>query len=213
VVERVGKQGFGVMLAPVPLSGLWIAVNDEEHHQDWTPVAHSEVIGGEPRGQERLVFQYAKMLGLGRWWVTRVRMNDDLFALSGGALWEFWWQDELTAADPDAPPVNAVSKDIAPIAMSRGAWLLSPIADDCTLVELFSWSEAGGGVGALESLVIERSLRLTMKGMLRAAREHAPTAHATTPFYRPDGSLLGAPSLVETAGPAVGQPAGGPGGR
>ena len=66
------------------------AVNDEDHYaQDgYLPVLHSEVIGGTSRGQERVLFQYFKRAGVGRWWIDQVEMSEGLFVESGSMLWE-----------------------------------------------------------------------------------------------------------------------------
>jgi hypothetical protein len=189
-VDRVGKKGYGVLVTEVPRESFWRAVNDEARHAEYTPVDGSAVVGGTPRGTERLVFQYAKMLGVGRWWVTRVRMNGELFQASHGRIWESWWEDELDAADRSSPPVAEVAGKLEPIEMSRGSWLLADLGGGCTLVELFSWSEAGGVAGAFEALAVERSLRATLEGMRGFADENPVPEGARPPFVLPDGSRL-----------------------
>ena len=190
-VDRVKKKGFGVLVTELPFEQWWQALNDENRHAGYVPVGHSEVLGGTVRGENRVVFQYAKLFGTGRWWVSRVRMNAELFRTSDGRMWEFWWKDEFEAFDAELPPVSEVSDDLPPIEWSRGSWMLVSLGDGCTLVELFNWTRAGGTVGALEGLATSRSLRSTLNGIRRLADELDPEIpELDPPFIRPDGSRL-----------------------
>lgn len=190
---REGQKGFGVVLAEMPIESLWAALNDEPHHAldgGYFPVRHSEVIGGTPRGPTRLLFQYFKKLGVGRWWVSRVQMNRELFEESGGALWELHWEGRMDEVDPTAPPMNMVSADMSAVLETRGAWLMLPLADRCTLVEYFTWSDPGGFVGATQWLLAGRVLRSTLQGLMRMAEEHVALPHPDARFVRPDGTPL-----------------------
>ena len=60
----------------------------------------------------------------------------------------------------------------------------------CTLVEYFVWSDPGGFLGKTQSLFAARSIRETLSGLARLAREHFPAPHPAPPFVRPDGSPL-----------------------
>ena len=186
-------RGFAVMVAPLPVERLWMALNDEDHHaldDGYLPVKYSEVIEGTPRGASRLLFQYYQRMGVGRWWVSRVWMNRELYERTGGAMWEVLWEDRTDEVDPALPPMNRVSSRLRPIRQSKGAWLLVPIAPECTLIEHFSWSEPGGMAGALRALVIDGALRDTAVGLARMATEHVGTPHAGASFVRPDGTPL-----------------------
>jgi hypothetical protein len=108
-------------------------------------------------------------------------MNGELFEASGGALWEVVWGDDMEGLE--GPPVDD-PPDLSPVKRTRGAWLLVPLAEDCTLVEHFNWSEPGGFVGMMQGLVLGRALR------------EYRTTPAGPPFVRPDGSPLVPPAAV-----------------
>jgi hypothetical protein len=193
VVGRRGKQGHGVLVVELPAMDFWKAINDEDHQAldgGYVPVGHSEVIGGVPRGSSRLLFQYYQQWGVGRWWVSRVRINPELYAKSDGRMWEVTWEDEIDGVDPSVPPMSLVSSKIDRLDASRGAWLLVPLADRCTLVEHFSWTEPGGVAGALAPMRIKSALRQTLLGLERMAREHIPLSDPDHRFVGPDGNEL-----------------------
>jgi hypothetical protein len=191
---REGNRGEGVIVAEVPVAAIWKALNDENRHGEAgspIPVRHSEVIEGRPRGESRVIFQYAKQMGFGRWWVSRVWMNRELFESSGGQLWELLWEDQTSEADPDAPPMNRISGDLDPVQQSQGAWLLVPLAEACTLVEYFNWSDPGGGlVGFAQPMIFSKGLRRTVAGMVELADEYRATTKDGHAFLLPDGSPL-----------------------
>lgn len=190
VTERHGKEGRGVVIAAVAAEKLWLALNDEDHQVSggYVPLRHSQVLEGESHGSGRLIFQYFKKAGLGRWWISTVEMNRELWRASEGGLWELHWEDRIretdygdvvAAADPGVPPLEA----------SRGAWLLVPMGKQCTVLEYTTWSDPGGFLGLAQSLVARRALRDTLRGIVRMATEHSVEPH-DEPFVRPDGSLL-----------------------
>jgi len=194
VAAREGDRGFGVMFAERPIKLVWKALNDEEHHAldgPYVPVRRSEVIDGTPRGESRLLFQSFEKFGIGRWWVSRVWLNRELFESSGGRMWEIVWEDRMAEVDRTKPPVSQVASRIRAIERSRGSWLLVPIADRCTLVEHFSWTDPGGFVGATQALVAKKAIRDTVEGVVRLADDHVATVpHTDPPFVRPDGTSL-----------------------
>jgi hypothetical protein len=187
---RVGQTGYGAMIIEIPVERVWMALNDEDHHAGELPVRHSEVIEGRPRGPSRVLFQYFKKWGMGRWWVSRVTMNRELFESSGGVLWELWWRDVLDLVDPTRPPINEVSGDLKPILSSYGSWVLIPLGDSCTQVEYFNTTDPGGAIGATQRLMIARTIRSTMQGISRLAQEHVTLPHDDAMFQRPDGTPL-----------------------
>ena len=191
-VSREGKRGFAVTVARLPVEMLWMALNDEDAHDlegDYLPLEHSEVIGGTPRGSTRLLFQYAKKMGVGRWWVSRVSADRELYLASQGRLWQVVWQEDLGAVDPHKPPISEASSRMPAISLTRGAWLLVPLAQDCTLVEHFSHNDPGGAVETIQFLVMSKALRDTVQGMVRLAQDHYTPADAAS-FTKPDGSPL-----------------------
>jgi hypothetical protein len=191
VTERDGKKGFGVVVADLPVEALWKAVNDEDAQDegDYLPIDRSEVVRGTPRGLERWVFQSGERMGLGRWWITRTTMNGALFEASGGRLWESAWEDDMAHLESKTAPVED-PPDLSPIEWSRGAWLLVPLGEGCTVVEHFSWSSPGGFVGFMSGLVLGKALTQTVEGAVRMARERYQGPVDGPPFVRPDGSPL-----------------------
>lgn len=188
-----GKTVWGVMVTEHPVDAIWKALNDEPHHAidgDYIPVRHSEIIDGTPRGESRLLFQYFKKAGVGRWWVSRVEMNERLYKDSEGKIWELTWTDVQDELDASQPPMNTVSDAMPRIEGSYGAWFLVPIGDRCTLVEYFNHTEPGGFVSFAQGLLAKKSVRDTLDGMVRLADEHLPAPHPDSVFMRPDGSHL-----------------------
>jgi hypothetical protein len=194
VVRREGKTVQGVRITARPIEILWKALNDEPHHAiddgAYVPVRHSEVVEGTPRGPSRLLFQYFKKAGIGRWWVSRVEMSPELFRASEGALWELRWHDVIDSVDATRPPYNSVSLDTAPLERSYGAWLLVPLAPSCTLVEYFNHTEPGGFVSLAQALLAKSAVRDTLDGIVRLADEHLSEPHPDAVFVRPDGTPL-----------------------
>ncbi len=204
VVHRDGKAGAGVVLAEMPIEPLWVAVSDEGHHAlkpEYMPIEQSTLVSGTPHGADRTVFQYFQRFGVGRWWVTRVQVNAELYARSGGKLWEVWWVDAIDDVDPTLPPMSEVAEDIRPINASEGAWLLSPIADGCTLVEFYTWSDPGGAMALGQSMMAGKTIKTTVRGMLTMAAEHSSLPHDGPPFLKPDGTPLGWPVASGSADP------------
>jgi hypothetical protein len=192
--SREGDKGESVIVAEVPIADLWKALNDENHHADEgspIPVQGSEVIDGRPRGVNRTIFQWAKKFGFGRWWVSNVWMNGELFDASEGRLWELQWKDRSGEVDPASPPMNSVSSDLKPIKSSQGAWLLVPLAESCTLVEYFNWSDPGGGVvGLTKPMVFSRGLRQTAAGVVELGEKYRVALPPGPDFVLPNGKAL-----------------------
>ncbi len=192
--DRDGQKGFGVVLVELPVEVLWRAINDEDAHDEggFLPLRRSQVVGGAPRGTTRRVFQAGEKMGLGRWWLTETTMSAALYEASGGRLWEAAWEADMKSA-AKTPPVDD-PPDLSPIEWSRGAWLLVPLGDRCTLLEHFTWSQPGGFVGLVQGLVLGRALRESVEGMVALAAERYQTPPDGPPFVRPDGTPLSPPA-------------------
>jgi hypothetical protein len=193
LAAKDGKTVWGVMVTDHPIEAIWKAINDEPHHAidgEYVPVRHSEIIDGTPRGESRVLFQYFKKAGVGRWWVSRVEMNEELYRESEGKIWELTWHDIQDDVDATQPPLNSVSGTMTPLEDSYGAWLVVPIADRCTLVEYYNHTEPGGFVSFAQGLLAKKSVRDTLDGIVRLADEHLPAPHPDSIFIRPDGTPL-----------------------
>jgi hypothetical protein len=195
VIDRDGQKGFGVVLVELPVEVLWRAINDEDAHDTpgYLPLSRSEIAGGTPRGTARRVFQAGEKMGLGRWWLTETTMSGALYEASGARLWETAWEADTEALQQKRAPVDD-PPDLSPIEWTRGAWLLVPLGDGCTLLEHFTWSEPGGFVGLVQGMVLGRALRESVEGMVRLAAERYRTPPAGPPFVRPDGTPLSLPA-------------------
>jgi hypothetical protein len=79
--------------------------------------------------------------------------------------------------------------------------LLVPLAEECTLLEHFTWSDPGGFVGMIQGLVLGRALRGSIEGMVRLADERYRALPDGPPFVRPDGTPLRQASFVSESVP------------
>jgi hypothetical protein len=189
--DRDGDVALGVMFAELPIEDLWRAVNDESHHalEGYLPLEHSEVLEGKPRGSSRIVFQWFGRFGVARWWVSRVRMNGELYEASGGRLWEIYWEDQLGADHVRHSPVAEIAAHMPALDSTEGAWLFSRFGSRCTAVEYFARAEPGGVVEMAQILFATKAVRDSLEGLARMASEHLDS-HPALDFRRPDGTLL-----------------------
>jgi hypothetical protein len=195
VVDRDGNVGQGVLISTMPIEILWMAINDEDHYagSGYLPVEFSQVVNGTSRGQQRLLFQFFKRAGVGRWWIDEVVMNQTLYEASEGMLWELRWWDLMETHAESGPPAEFSDLGLFPIQESRGAWLVIPLGDSCTLVEYATLSRPGGLMNLAQLLGSRLVIRETLEGAERLAREHIPRPHAEARFVRPDGTLIARP--------------------
>lgn len=192
---RTGSRVQGVMLVEEPAEAIWQALNDEPHHDegDYLPLRYSEVVGGRPGHSDREVFQYYIKAGFGRWWVNRMELNDELFAMSGGVLWELSWRDVMADYRDSGPPVR-LGASVRGIENTLGAWLLAKVDDRCTLMEYVGDGDPGGLAGALQWMALTRTMRQTMLGIVAMATQHLEEPHPRGLFVRPDGTSMDPPA-------------------
>ena len=191
-VDRSGKLGQAVVVTDIPVEALWMGINDEDHYAegDYLPVEHSEVIEGTPRGESRILFQYFKRSGVGRWWIDEVVMNRELFEESQGALWELRWWDLMEERAADGLPEAYSDLGLSPIKASRGAWLMIPLAESCTLIEYVTISNPGGFLNIASWFAAGHVIKENLEALQRLALEHVPGPHPDERFLRPDGSEI-----------------------
>lgn len=188
---RDGQRVTGVILAPVPAERIWRAINDEEHHAEgFLPVKFSSVVEGTPRGKDRVLFQYYLKAGIGRWWASRVMINDKVHEATKGKIWEIYWHDWMDEVDRERPPLSDVKGKIRPIESSEGSWMLVPIGESCTLVEEYSRSDPGGALGVLQALMAAGAIRDTLVGIVEMAEEHQCLPPLSSGFLGPDARPL-----------------------
>ncbi|UCF66539.1 MAG: hypothetical protein JSV80_12175 [Acidobacteriota bacterium] len=191
--RRRGSRFAGVIVVGLPVEPLWKAVSDEEHFDEdngYLPLAVSRLIDGEPRAVRRTLLQSFNKWGIGRWWVAEARSNAELFERSGGKLWEVRWREQTDRYDASQPPLRELAERFKKLPLNRGAWLLVPVASDCTIVEYVGHQEPGGFIGMMQWLLAKREVRRAMRGMVALATEHIPAVHGEDRFLRPDGSAL-----------------------
>ena len=194
-VDRSGKLGQAVVIAEIPVEALWMAINDEDHYADgdYLPVEHSEVIDGTARGERRILFQYFKRSGVSRWWIDEVVMNRELFEESDGRLWELRWWDLMADRTEDGLPERYSDLGLSPIKESRGAWLMIPVSESCTLIEYVTVSNPGGFLNLAQWFASGHVIRENLEGLQRLATEHIPEPHPESRFLRPDGTVIEGP--------------------
>ena len=199
---REGNKVTGVIVAPVPAEKIWRAINDEEHHAlGFLPVKFSTVVDGRPRGKDRVLFQYYRRAGLGRWWASRIFINSDVHKATKGKIWEVHWHDWMDEVDRSKPPIADVVDDIRAIESSVGAWMLVPLGESCTLIEEYSEADPGGAMGLIHGLVAAGAIRDTLKGIVAMAEQHRCEPAAAVSFLGPDGKPpAGASAKKATAG-------------
>ncbi len=192
MVDRSGKLGQAVVVAELPVEVLWMGINDEDHYAEggYLPVEHSEVIEGTPRGESRILFQYFKRSGVGRWWIDELEMNGELFAQSNGRLWELRWWDLMADRAADGLPAEFSDLGLSPIKGSRGAWLMIPLSESCTLIEYVTVSNPGGFLNIANWFAAGHVIRENLEGLQRLAKEHVTEPHPESTFLRPDGTVI-----------------------
>ena len=191
--DHEGKKGTAVIAVELAVDLVWKAVNDEDHYAlkgSYLPVRYSGVIEGTAHGDRRLLFQYFRQMGIGRWWVTRNWMNRELYESSSGRLWELIWEDEMDGLDRSQLPFDRMGPGVSAVRATRGSWLLVRVADKCTLIEYFSWSEPGGAAALVQGFLIRKLLRRTLLGAVRLAEDHLSSSRSHSGFIRPDGTRL-----------------------
>ncbi len=203
--ERDGRTVHGAMLAELPVALVWQAVSDEEHFdlndERYMPLVRSEVVDRSDDGIRKTVFQTFSKFGISRWWLSEVTVSRELFATSGGAIWEVSWADVIDRSGQPDPRVRDAVGSMKPLRKTYGAWLLVPLGERCTYVDYIVHADPGGLVGAIQVMFASKAVRDTLEGVVRLAQEHVRAAHEPGDFAAPDGSPLG--------GPRAGGPPGG----
>lgn len=186
----VTAQGWGVAIWDAPVEAVWKAINNEDQASDYLVPAYSGTVDGTNHHSGRATFQYIEApMVTDRWWVTRWTFNEDLYAASGGQVWEASFVDDLDATRMEGTEFEALLDDAMPIAWAKGGYLIIPLSDGRTWVEYFSWSDPGGNVPAgLFSKFADKEV-LSMFEAVAERAEYHETAGATG-YVRPDGSEL-----------------------
>lgn len=128
-------------------------------------------------------------MGVGRWWVSRIEINSQLYRESGGRLWEVFWEDVLEETDTTAEPIAAIASEMRALNSSQGSWLLSELAPGCTAIEYFTRTRPGGVVKLGQLLFAKKAVRDALDGIVRLTVDHLPE-HENDDFAGPDGEPM-----------------------
>ena len=160
---------------------------------------YSTVVEGRPRGKDRVLFQYYRRAGIGRWWASRVFINGRVHETTKGRIWELYWRDWMDEVDRELPPIAKIAGEIRPIEASEGSWMLVPLGESCTLIEEYSLSDPGGALGVVQALVAAAAVRDTLEGIVKMAREHHCDPPPAVDFFGPDAKPLSQPEQSDAA--------------
>ena len=191
VIEDIkAAKGYGIVAVDLPIDTLWKAIADEDHHAGQLPVSHSRTIDGKPRSIDHTIFQYIEVPILtDRWWLVRIRYNNNLYTATGGRAWELWWSDRIKETALRSRLDPSLLEDGMPIAWSKGAWLLVDLGGGKTLIEYHTWSDPGGNVPVGPATRFAAGeVKSTLQGIAAFARKHTPTCSGR--YVKPDGSAL-----------------------
>jgi len=191
VVEKVkAGKGYAVGVFDIPVTVLWRAISDEDHHAEFMAADVSKTVEGVARRDGHTLFQYMKMPIISdRWWVVRMNFNADLYASSGGQVWEVVWNDR----QKDQDLIDTLDQDLidqgVPIRWAKGSWLLVKLSESRTFVMYHTWSDPGGRVPvALGTRIAAGQVKSNLKEMTHFSQVHARSCPGA--FFRPDGSPL-----------------------
>lgn len=142
------KKAWGVGVFDVPIGRFWAAVNDDQSKVEVTQLDYAEILQGKACDAPRRVFQFLPVpLMTDRWWIINVRYNDALFAATQGRIREQTW-----ASNGDWTVPTATAKAWADQGMhinsTVGSWVLVDLDGKSTLVEYYTWADAGGSIPA-----------------------------------------------------------------
>ena len=184
-------KGWGVAVFDIPIESVWKAVNDEGAYAGRLPVSHSEVVAGNPKRDDRYLFQYMPLPMVDdRWWVTHMRHNGAIYTASGGKIWEQAWIDATDDTRLKPQHLSMVESAQA-VDWTHGSWLLIDLGGGKTLVEYYVWSDPGGMLPpGPASKFAGGAVKDTLKAMHALSLEHQKGSAYGAGFVRPDQTTL-----------------------
>jgi len=186
-------KGWGLMVMDLPVENLWATVNDEEQQGGEMPVSVSVLLEGKRWQEKRVVFQYLPLPFpiSDRWWATRLHYAENLFSVSGGTMWEMYFED-LTPTIQLPPQYAEMVDGAVGVAFTHGAWLLIPLDEKHTLVEYYVWSDPGGLLPAgPASKFAAGAVVETLETMERLGKIYGAQGVKSGRVKRPDGTVIG----------------------
>lgn len=148
-VEGYGaKKAWGVGVFDVPISRFWAAVNDDQSKVEVTQLDYAEILQGKLCEAPRRVFQFLPVpLMTDRWWIIDVRYNEALFRQTQGRIREQAWSSNGDWTVPTATAKSWADQGMH-INSTVGSWVLVDLDGSHTLVEYYTWADAGGAIPA-----------------------------------------------------------------
>jgi hypothetical protein len=142
------KKAWGVGVFDVPIGRFWAAVNDDQSKVEVTQLDYAEILQGKLCDAPRRVFQFLPVpLMTDRWWIIDVRYNDALFAATQGRIREQTWSTNGDWTVPTST-AKAWADQGMHINSTVGSWVLVDLDGKHTLVEYYTWADAGGSIPA-----------------------------------------------------------------
>lgn len=177
VEGHAAKKVWGVAVFDVPIGRYWAAVNDDQSKVDVTPIDYAEILQGKLCDAPRRVFQFLPVpLMTDRWWIIDIRYNEALFARTQGRIREQSWATNGDWTLPTATTREWADKGMH-INSTVGSWFLVDLDGSHTLVQYYTWSDAGGSIPAgMASSFAANGVDKTLKTLADLARTgtHCP---------------------------------------
>jgi hypothetical protein len=175
VEGEAAKRSWAVGVLDQPIARVWGAISDESLHPAYTDLDYAEVVRGRACESGRHVLQYLPSpvpLVKDRWWVTIRTHNDALEEASGGRMRELVFRNAPDGSEVASAEGRARLAQGMMVGFTRGAWVLTAIGSERTLVEYDSQVDPGGALSpSLLTMFAGRTLRTTLESMERLARD------------------------------------------
>ncbi len=172
VPGHAAKKAWGVAVLDIPIGQYWAAVNDDQGKMEHTKLTYAEVLQGGLCGAKRRVFQFLSVPMLtDRWWIIDVRANTALWDATGGRVREQTWATNGDWSTPTTTSEEWAAKGMH-VDETRGAWMLIDLDGKHTLIEYYTWADAGGAIPAgLASSFAARGIDDTLRVMADLGRQ------------------------------------------
>jgi hypothetical protein len=193
------KSLLGVIL-PISAEKLWLIVNDRNHFEYFFKGVTEAVILNRV-GASVTTFQFLELpVVSNRYYVTTATVNLKLNQAAGGKMLESSW-DAVTDPQPfiEAGLKNGSIKTTRQMLLKGvlikrnfGAWLLTPLPNNRTLLEYYLFSDPDGSI---PDFAINKATRRTMENVAKLFstlseaqfNQHFNAGHEAV--FNPDGTL------------------------
>lgn len=173
VEGEAARKSYGAAILDRPIRRVWGAISDESLHPEYTSLSYAELVNGAPCESGRHVLQFLPVgvpMVKDRWWVTIRHHNDAMRKASGGRVRELVYRNAPDGSDVTSEAGRAKLTEGVMVGFTRGAWLLTAIGEEQTLVEYYSWVDPGGNLSpTLMSWFAGKTIRTTLESMEKLA--------------------------------------------